>query len=208
VVNAAEYGVPQLRKRLILLASRLGEITIPRGPYRRPHEWRTVRQTIGHLPPLEAGEADPHDPLHIAPRPSALSMLRIAATPRNGGTWRDWADNAAMQCRWGDSKAGCFSAYGRMRWDRPGYTITSHCTEASSGPYVHPEQHRPITLREAALLQSFPRSYRFWPPDEKVNRKAVARMIGNAVPPLLATALGKAIMQHVVAPEKNFTLFS
>jgi len=95
-----------------------------------------------------------------------------------------------------------------MRWDRPGYTITSHCTEASSGPYVHPEQHRPITLREAALLQSFPRSYRFWPPDEKVNRKAVARMIGNAVPPLLATALGKAIMQHVVAPEKNFTLFS
>jgi len=83
-----------------------------------------------------------------------------------------------------------------MWWDKPAPTMTTLCTGIGNGRFGHPEQDRSITLREAALFQSFPRSYEFWPTDQKINRKAIGRMIGNAVPPKLAKALGQAIMKH------------
>jgi DNA (cytosine-5)-methyltransferase 1 len=86
-----------------------------------------------------------------------------------------------------------------MWWDKPSPTMTTLCTGIGNGRFGHPEQDRAITLREAALLQGFPRSYQFWPRDRKLNRKAVGRMIGNAVPPGVAKALGKALLSHVEA---------
>jgi len=199
VVQCPEYGIPQSRKRLVLLASRLGEIEIPEGCYRYPSLWRTVRQTIAKLPPLESGEEDPDDPMHGASQLSPLNLKRIRATKHDGGTRHDWPDALILDCHRKKSGESYFSIYGRMWWDQPAPTMTTLCTGLGNGRFGHPEQDRAITLREAALFQSFPRSYEFWPSDERLNRKAVGRMIGNAVPPKLAKALGCAIMEHVAA---------
>jgi DNA (cytosine-5)-methyltransferase 1 len=86
-----------------------------------------------------------------------------------------------------------------MWWDRPAPTMTTLCNGIGNGRFGHPEQDRAITLREAALLQTFPKTYEFWDPAEKINRKAVTRLIGNAVPPALARALGRALLEHVHA---------
>lgn len=197
VINCAEFGVPQSRKRLVLLASRLGSISIPEGPWPDPCQWRTVRQTIGHMRPLKSGEADPEDPLHVAPLLSAMNLQRIRATPHDGGTRKDWPDELLLDCHRKKSGERYLSVYGRMWWDKPSPTITTLCTGIGNGRFGHPEQDRPITLREAALLQSFPLEYAFWPRDRRLNRSAVGKLIGNAVPPILAEELGKALLSHV-----------
>lgn len=199
VVRCCEYGVPQLRKRLILLASRLGEIKVPDGRYRHPSQWGTVRQTIGSLRPLQAGEQDPCDPMHVTPQLSPLNLDRIRATRHDGGSRKDWPERLVFQChrRLSQSGGGYQNVGGRMWWDRPAPTITTSCLRINSGRYGHPEQDRSISFREAALLQSFPHSYQFWPLNQRLNRGAVSRMIGNAVPPKLAREIGQAIMKHV-----------
>lgn len=197
IVRCPEYGIPQSRRRLVLLASRLDEIVIPGGRYRYPSQWRTVRQTIGKLPPLEAGEEDPSNPMHAASQLSPLNLKRIKATRHDGGTRHDWPDRLVLDCHRKKSGESYFSIYGRMWWDRPAPTMTTLCTGIGNGRFGHPKQDRSITLREAALFQSFPRSYEFWPSAERLNRKAVGRMIGNAVPPRLAKELGRTIMEHV-----------
>ncbi len=197
VVRCPEYGIPQSRKRLVLLASRLGPISVPQGRRRRLIEWPTVRQTVGTLPPLEVGEEDPTDPMHAAPQLSSTNLARIRATPHDGGTRRDWPPELVLACHRKKSGESYGSVYGRMWWDRPAPTMTTLCTGIGNGRFGHPDQDRSITLREAALFQSFPRSYEFWPSDQRVNRKAVGRMIGNAVPPRLAEALGDTIVAHV-----------
>jgi DNA (cytosine-5)-methyltransferase 1 len=197
IVHCPEYGIPQSRRRLVLLASRLGEIAIPEGRNRFPSRWRTVRQTIGKLPPLEAGGEHPSDPMHAASQLSPLNLKRIRATRHDGGTRHNWPDKLILDCHRKKSGESYFSIYGRMWWDQPAPTMTTLCTGIGNGRFGHPEQDRSITLREAALIQSFPRSYEFWPSDERLNRKAVGRMIGNAVPPRLAKELGRAIMEHV-----------
>lgn len=197
LVRCVEYGIPQARQRLVLLASRLGPIAVPEGGYRDPSQWETVRETIGNLPPLESGEEDPTDPLHVASQLSAINLKRIRATPHDGGTRRDWPDDLVLDCHRKESGQSYGSIYGRMWWDQPSPTMTTLCNGIGNGRFGHPEQDRAITLREAALFQSFPRSYEFWPRDQKLNRKAVGRMIGNAVPPRLATALGEALLAHV-----------
>ncbi|MDC4203792.1 MAG: DNA cytosine methyltransferase [Candidatus Manganitrophus sp.] len=199
VVRCEDYGIPQSRRRLVLLASRLGEIALPEGRYRNPSRWRTVRQAIGTLRPLASGEADPGDPLHVASLLSRTNLERIRATPRDGGTRKHWPDRLVLACHQRHTGKSYGSIYGRMWWDRPGPTMTTLCTGIGNGRFGHPEQDRAITLREAALLQSFPRTYDFWPREEKLNRKAVGRMIGNAVPPKLARALGEALLSHVEA---------
>jgi DNA (cytosine-5)-methyltransferase 1 len=199
VVRCEEYGIPQSRRRLVLLASRLGNIAVPKGECRDPSHYRTVRQTIGELRPLAAGEADPDDPLHVASLLSPINLERIRATPRDGGTRRDWPEHLVLPCHRRPTGKTYGSIYGRMWWDKPAPTMTTLCTGIGNGRFGHPEQDRAITLREAALLQSFPRSYAFWPDGKKLNRTAVARMIGNAVPPKLAEALGRALLSHVAA---------
>ena len=197
IVQCPEYGIPQSRRRLVLLASQLGEISIPEGRYRYPSQWKTVRKTIGHLPPLEAGEEDFSDPMHVASQLSPMNLKRICATAKNGGTRHDWPDELVLDCHRKKSGKSYFSIYGRMWWNKPAPTMTTLCTGIGNGRFGHPEQDRSITLREASLFQSFPRSYEFWPSDQRLNRKAVGRMIGNAVPPKLAKELGLAIMEHV-----------
>ncbi len=198
IVNCAQYGVPQTRRRLVLLASTLGAISIPVGPLRSPTDWSTVRQTIGTLRPLEAGQEDRKDPLHVAPALSAKNLARLRATSHDGGCRAEWPSHLVLECHRRKSGERYHSIYGRMWWDRPAPTMTTLCTGIGNGRFGHPEQNRSITLREAALLQSFPRSYEFWPAPDRLNRKAVGRMIGNAVPPKLAQALGEAILEHVL----------
>lgn len=197
IVRCEEYGVPQLRRRLVLLASRLGELKVPEGRYRTEKQWKTVRMTIGKLPPLKSGEGCPTDRLHVSALLSDLNLKRIRATRHDGGNRRDWPDDLVLECHKKSTGERYHSIYGRMWWDRPSPTMTTLCTGIGNGRFGHPEQDRSITLREAALLQSFPRSYEFWPKELKLNRGAVSRMIGNAVPPRLARALGEAIMEHV-----------
>jgi DNA (cytosine-5)-methyltransferase 1 len=196
IVLCPEYGVPQARKRLVVLASRLGAISVPEGRYRAPVRWKTVRQMIADLPELESGEQDPRDRLHGAPLLSATNLKRIRATPHDGGTRHSWPDALVLECHKKKSGERYHSIYGRMWWDKPAPTMTTLCTGIGNGRFGHPDQDRSITLREAAMFQSFPRGYEFWPPEEKLNRSAISRMIGNAVPPKLAEALGRAIMDH------------
>ena len=197
IVNAADFGVPQQRKRLILIASRIGSIKIPKGWYVGKRKWKTVRMTIGSLPGLNSGGQCTKDRLHVAALLSPTNLERIQATPHDGGSRRSWPDHLIPDCYRQKSGERYYSIYGRMWWDQPGPTMTTLCTGLGNGRFGHPEQDRAITLREAALIQSFPKSYRFWPDDVPLNRGAVARMVGNAVPPLLAKAIGKAILSHV-----------
>lgn len=197
IVKCEEYGVPQFRRRLVLLASRLGELQVPEGKFRSEAKWKTVRDTIGKLPKLKSGEEHSVDRLHVAAQLSDLNLKRIKATKPDGGNRHDWPDELVLDCHKKSSGQRYHSIYGRMWWDRPSPTMTTLCTGIGNGRFGHPEQDRSITLREAALLQSFPRSYEFWPSNVKLNRGAVSRMIGNAVPPKLAKAIGKAILDHV-----------
>lgn len=203
VVNCTDYGAPQSRKRLVLLASRLGPIAVPKGRYHSPKRWRTVRQAIGRLPRIASGAVHRSDQLHAAALLSPLNMKRVRATPRDGGTKADWPKRLLLECHQRETGSRYHSIYGRMWWDKPAPTMTTLCNGIGNGRFGHPEQDRAITLREAALLQTFPRHYEFWPPGEKLNGKAVARMIGNAVPPQLARALGSAILAHVRKFEEN-----
>lgn len=197
IVNCSEYGIPQSRRRLVLLASLLGEISIPNGRFKHHSQRKTVRQTIAQLRPLVIGEADPADQLHVAPMLSPLNLKRLQATPHNGGTRHSWTDDLVLACHRKKTGERYYSIYGRMWWDKPAPTMTTLCTGIGNGRFGHPEQDRSITLREAALFQSFPRQYLFWPQDKKLNKSAVSKLIGNAVPPLMGKALGRAIITHV-----------
>jgi DNA (cytosine-5)-methyltransferase 1 len=205
IVNCMDYGAPQSRRRLVLLASRLGPITIPEGRHSSARKRKTVRKAIAGLPRVGAGESDPRDPIHAAARLSPLNLQRVRATPHDGGTKDDWPGHLLLDCHKRKTGARYHSIYGRMRWDQPAPTMTTLCNGIGNGRFGHPEQDRAITLREAALLQTFPRRYNFWPHDKKLNAGAIARMIGNAVPPQLAHALGCALLAHVDSHEHRNT---
>lgn len=193
-VRCADYGLPQNRKRHVLLASKLGDISIVEPTHKGRH--RTVREAIGQLPAVESGEANTRDPLHVASKLSELNMQRILAS-RPGGTWRDWPVTLRADCHVRDSGKTYPGVYGRMTWDDPSPTMTTLCYGFGNGRFGHPEQHRAITLREAAVLQGFPRRYQFTPPDEKVQFRKVGRMIGNAVPVRLGEVIGRSFLHHL-----------
>lgn len=194
VLDAANYGAPQHRKRLVLLASRLGAISLPEMTHPNKGDLITVRKAIAHLPRLESGEVSPHDPLHKAAKLNALNQQRILAS-REGGTWRDWPESLRADCHKKESGRHSSGVYGRMRWDSPAPTMTTLCYGYGNGRFGHPEQHRGISLREAAIFQSFPESYQFAPPGKEVSMKHTGRMIGNAVPPKLGEAIAKALLK-------------
>ena len=203
LVSCPQYGIPQSRRRLVLLASRLGKIEVPDGKYPYRSQWKTVAETIAELPPISSGETHPEDPLHGAPKLTPLNLERIRATSPNGGSRNEWPEHLMLKCHLRKSGKSYGSIYGRMRWDRPAPTMTTLCTGIGNGRFGHPDQDRSISLREAALFQTFPKSYEFWPQDKRLNRSAVSRMIGNAVPPKLAKALGDALMEHVAAHSRK-----
>lgn len=191
VVKAEDYGVPQRRRRLLLLAAREGAIEL--APPYAGFSPVTVREAIGSLPPVSAGEVSSADPLQTASALTGINLKRIKAS-KPDGTWRDWPEDLRLPCHKRNSGKGYPSVYGRMSWDAPAPTITTQFYCYGTGRFGHPEQDRALTLREGAILQSFPADYVFSRDGERVNRKAVARHIGNAVPPKLGEAVGRSIV--------------
>lgn len=184
-----EFGLPQERRRLVLLASRIGVVRLPRGDKDRSH-FPTVRQAIGTLPVIESGETDPHDPMHAARRLSSLNLARMRAS-KPGGTWRDWPEELLAECHKKASGSSFQAFYGRMVWDAPSPTITTQAYNFGTGRFGHPGQDRSLTLREAAMLQGFPRSYEFVKDGQRPAMQVVGRLIGNAVPPPFGCVVGK-----------------
>lgn len=196
IAECQMYGVPQMRRRLVMLASRCGPIELARPTHPTAHEWPTVSDAIRGLEPLEAGGVSSYDPLHRASRLSAVNLRRIRAS-RPGGTWKDWPDELVASCHKRISGKKYSGVYGRMEWERPAPTITGQSFGFGSGRFGHPDQDRGLSLREAAILQSFPKNYSFVAEGVTPMMKSVGRMIGNAVPPQLGRAIGLTIREHL-----------
>lgn len=195
VVNSSLYGVPQARRRMVLLASLYGKIEIIPPTRAKP---KTVREAIGQLNPLSAGEAAPRDRLHASSTLTEINLQRIRVS-KPGGTWRDWPEHLVAECHRGESGRTYPSVYGRMEWDKPAPTMTTQCFGFGNGRFGHPEQDRAISLREAAILQSFPRNYAFIPKGGEVSFTTLGRLIGNAVPVDLGRAIAKSINSHLLS---------
>ena len=193
VVDSSEYGVPQTRRRMVLLASQLGAIEMIKPTHEKP---RTVRQAIGRLRHLRAGESAPRDKLHAASALSDKNLRRIEAS-KPGGTWRDWPKRLVADCHRAKTGRTYPGVYGRMEWDKPAPTMTTQCHGFGNGRFGHPEQNRAISLREAAILQSFPRDYAFIPKNGDVYFSVLGRLIGNAVPVDLGRAIARSINTHL-----------
>lgn len=196
VVDVSEFGVPQKRRRLVLLASKFGEIEL----IKRTHLDKkvTVRDVIKHLEPIKDGSVSKKDPLHRTRKLSSLNLKRIKATPHNGGDARSWDKNLVLKCHKKESgKTYIGSVYGRMRWDEPSPTMTTQCIGLGNGRYGHPNQDRAISLREAAIFQTFPENYKFTDPQKPFIMREVAKFIGNAVPVRLGEVIAKSIKLHL-----------
>ena len=196
-VDAVKYGVPQRRLRLVLMASRLGPIEIPKPTHGRGtrHRIRTVRDAIAQLPPVAAGESHSRIANHQAANLSPLNLERIKATPKGGGRL-DWPVRLQLTCH-STGHDGHTDVYGRLVWDHPASCLTTRCISLSNGRFGHPVQHRALTVREAACLQTFPRSFRF-----EGTLQSTARQVGNAVPVKLSEAFGLAFAEHVAGVGK------
>lgn len=197
VVDCSRYGVPQTRRRLVLLASRLGQIKMIPPTVTKP---LTVKEVIGHLPEIEAGGSSPEDSLHTASGLTEINLQRIRAS-KPGGSWKDWPEHLVAACHRAKTGSTYSSVYGRMEWGRPSPTMTTQCHGYGNGRFGHPSQDRAISLREAAILQSFPEYYQFAACHEDISFSALARLIGNAVPVELGRAVGKSVWAHLASVE-------
>lgn len=194
-VDCRKYGIPQRRKRLVLFASLYGKIEIIPETHDKTN-FKKVREVIENLEKIEAGKTSEKDNLHKSSSLSPLNLKRIQAS-KPGGTWRDWEKSLVTECHSKKSGKSYPSVYGRMEWDQPSPTITTQCFGYGNGRFGHPEQDRAISLREAALFQTFPETYAFVAPNEKVPMKSVGRLIGNAVPVDLGRVIGRSIITHL-----------
>ncbi len=194
IVDSSDYGVPQSRKRLILFASKFGEIEFTKPTHKNNKV--TVRDTIGNLPSIEDGESHPLDIIHRSRKLSALNKERISITPYGGG-WKDWPEELLLECHKKDSGKTFGSVYGRMEWDKLAPTMTTQCTGLGNGRFGHPEQDRAISLREAALFQTFPEEYEFYDPNTDFSSPKIEMHIGNAVPVNLGKMIAKTIRKHL-----------
>jgi DNA (cytosine-5)-methyltransferase 1 len=191
ILDAAQYGVPQRRRRMILLASRATTLRFGR----RSRELKTVRDCIGDLP--KAGTSG--DPLHDFPEKRTAAMMKlIRMIPLSGGSRTDLPYRFRLACH--RRCDGFKDVYGRMSWESVAPTITTGCFNPSKGRFLHPRYHRAITMREAALLQGFPKSYRFPKTDSK---SAIAAMIGNALPPPLIAVHARKIRVMLSASSRS-----
>lgn len=195
VISCPEYGIPQTRRRLVLLASKIGPIEII-PPTHTQDNFINVKDSISHLPPLKAGEGHEADPLHVTSRLSPLNMERMKHS-KPGGTWRDWPKHLVAACHTKNSGKSYPGVYGRMSWDKPGPTITTQCYGFGNGRFGHPEQHRGLSLREAAILQTFPETYKFVPEGKTIKMREIGTLIGNAVPVKLGEVVAQSIQNHL-----------
>ncbi len=182
VISMAEFGVPQDRFRAVVIAAKAGTVPLPLGTVSR-NDFSTVRNAIAHLPALAAGEKCSVDPMHITSRHRKETIEIFKQVPKDGGVR---PKGVGPDCL--DRVKGFSDVYGRLMWDRPSVTITARCRTPSCGRFLHPEQNRGLTVREAALLQGFPRDFFFEGPfDDKY------KQIGNAVPPPFSDQLAQHI---------------
>lgn len=190
ILNAKNFGVPQNRNRFILIASRIKKIS-PRLITNTVQNVKTTKDAIYNLEPLKHGEKSKLDPMHIAAKMNSINILRIKNTPLNGGSRMEWGNHVPkLKCHL--KTKGYKDSYSRLWWDKPAPTITTKFFQYCSGRHGHPEQNRGLSLREGALLQSFPANYIFFG-----NISSIARQIGNAVPPLM----NKEIIKHSLLTE-------
>ena len=205
MIAAKDYGAAQVRRRLVLLASRLGSISFPaptHGP-KRAKAYVTVRDVIADLPAVEHGTEHPDKrryPNHRAAQLSPLNLERIRHTGTNGR--RDWPDSLLPKCyakkKNGERYNGHSDCYTRLAWAEPAPGLTTRCISYSNGRFGHPEQDRAITVREAARLQGFPNNFVF-----TGSLNSMARQIGNAVPVQVAKAFGLHFIKHVRLLERR-----
>lgn len=189
MLDAKLYGVPQTRKRFILVASRHGQPHLP-DPI-ADTKFKTVGDTIRKFPAIRDGQSSDSYKNHLARKLLPHHLRIVKAIPRNGGSRRDVVDTSILlKCHQKNPNAHK-DVFGRMSWDIPAPTLTCRCTDVYCGRFVHPEQHRGISLREAAALQTFEDGYEFF--GNSISEQA--RQIGNAVPPRLAVLLGKSILE-------------
>lgn len=209
---AADFGVPQTRWRAFIIGCRYSDPAVvfpPKKTHRSPNAdlsngnpnlyvpnpkpWRTVRDAIRDLPPptgVEIRAVEPPLNLHFGRTPTAKSLKRYKAIPREGMNRFDLQRNAlhlTPKC-WIRKKSGGTDLFGRLWWDKPAFTIRTEFFKPEKGRYLHPDQHRPITLREAARLQSFPDDFKF-----AGSKIEIAKQIGNAVPPMLAARIADCV---------------
>jgi len=194
VHNMAEFGVPQERFRAVLFASK-APFHLPRPTHTRG-SFRTVRDAIAYLPPVAPGEQHPDDPQHRTAGHKASTIETIRAVPHNGGNRSATGGPRSLSAlKERQGKAGYEDVYGRLWWDRPSITITAYSRNPASGRFIHPEQDRGLSVREAALLQGFPATYAF---DGGFDSRF--RQVGNAVPPLFAAHLAVAVLASLLDP--------
>ncbi len=192
ILNVKNYGVPQSRRRLVMIGSLLGEIKIPKPKLKKI----TVRDAIAKLAPPK----NTLDPLHkIFAKHTEEINQRIKLTPKNGGSRIDLPKKYILKCH-SKKNVGFNDIYGRLRWDDYSSTITGGCLNPSKGRFLHPQQNRVITPREAALLQSFPINYQF-PCD--IPKQALALLIGNALPPKFSYHQSRNIASHIIKFSEN-----
>ncbi len=191
IYNAASFGVPQERFRSIIIGMK-NNFVMPAGLL-APAQYRTVRDAIGNLPKLNAGESDPNDTMHIAILHQKSTLDVIRQVPHNGGNRPSGVGPACL-----DRTKGFSDTYGRLSWDKPSITITAYARNPASGRFSHPEQDRVMTAREAATLQSFPSGFEFLG-----GSCDVFRQIGEAVPPLLAAGIASNIITEMFSVEPS-----
>lgn len=195
VLNSADYGVPQVRKRTIIIGSRIGPVKFPEQTHVDPKKrdektkhlpaWTTVRDAIGDLPFEPTNEN-----LHLGRNPTAKSMKRYRHVPAGGNRW-NLPLRLMPEC-WKRKTKGGTDLFGRMEWDKPSVTIRTEFFKPEKGRYLHPEAHRPITHREAARIQGFPDDFVF-----TGSKIEIAKQIGNAVPVKFAHAIAKAVLEMI-----------
>jgi DNA (cytosine-5)-methyltransferase 1 len=190
VLNMSHYGVPQARRRMIMLGSRLGDIEVISQEL-DSDKMATVREAISFLAPVGQSGDSLHDVIEHR-KPKIQKM--ISMVPKNGGSRTDLPPEYKLECH--KKTSGFKDVYGRMKWDRPSPTITGGCSQPSKGRFLHPEEDRAITLREAALLQTFPKDYKF---SFRSGKQGVATMIGNALPPTFIQFHANSLLQHLNA---------
>ena len=185
VINLYQYGVPQRRKRLVIVASRRGPAVLPEPT----DETNNVADFIRDLHPIAAGQTSSEDPAHTTLPLSPTNLKRIRQS-KPGGTWKDWDKALVNPCH---TRAHYPAPYGRMQWDEPAPTITTQFCYYSTGRFGHPTQDRAVSVREAALLQTFPPDYELLDPDAHMPICKLARHVGNAVPVKIGELIGSSL---------------
>jgi DNA (cytosine-5)-methyltransferase 1 len=191
VVNAKYFGVPQNRRRYVLVATRLKKAI--KLPLENRAKVNTVKNAIGDyffFTPISAGTIDKSPFAHTSAHLAKVNLKRIKETPLDGGDRRSWSKKLVLPCY--KNHKGHYDVYGRMYWDKPSPTITTRFNSLSNGRYGHPEQDRAISIREGATLQSFPLDYVFYSASQNI----IAKMIGNAVPPELSKRIAEQIIDN------------